>query len=213
MTKPQPMQLIDHRILMEPIAFNNLEYKNYFDNLNKNIRPIILQSPQVSFYFIFSPPFPLLNMQIKKLYSQTKYIKMLLITKQFVHDMEPYKNVRVFGFGLEKFTEDLRIYKDASHYHIEVNNYLSEKIAREDGLLTKSNIMDYLIKLDDKVTNYRLPEQWTPVDDSKRSIKEKGFLTMAAAREIIEGGMHVSDEDIIKKNKIGNRDEKPRWVK
>ncbi len=212
-TQLQPIKPIDPRIFIKPITSENPKYKNYFDNLNNNIKPIILQNPTVSFYFIFSPPYPLLSLQVEKLYSQARYIKSLQVMKKFVEDMEPYKNTRVFGFGLEIFTEDLRIYKDATHHHIAVNNYLAEKMARDEGQLTKDNVADYIINLDKNVVNYRLPKQWNPVDNSKKPMKEKGFLTMAAARKIIESGMNVSDKEIIEKNKIGKRDEIPKWAR
>lgn len=212
-TQLQPIKPIDPRIFIKPITSENPKYKNYFDNLNNNIKPIILQNPKISFYFIFSPPYPLFSLQVKKLYSQARYIKSLQVMKKFVEDMEPYKNTRVFGFGLEIFTEDLRIYKDATHYHIAVNNYLAEKMARDEGRLTKDNVADYIINLDKKVVNYRLPKQWNPVDASKKPMKEKGFLTMTAAIKIIEGGMNISDEEIIEKNKIGKRDEIPKWAR
>lgn len=140
-------------------------------NIQRNIIPLVKAHPNIRFDFVFTA-FPALYSQKQKIYKRISYITKFYIVKEFVTIMSQFNNVRIFVFGLEKFTEDLRLYKDSSHYHIAVNNYILNAIARNENRLTKENLDIYLIEFDKKISHYRLPEKWNPRNIKK--IRSKG---------------------------------------
>ncbi len=148
-------------------------------NIQENITPLIEDNPDVQFDFVFTA-YPTLKSQVWKVYKEKRYLASLLVIKNFTIVMSKYQNVRVFGFGLEKFTDDLRLYKDPGHYHIEVNNYIIRVIAANENILHKDNINDYLISFDKKVSQYRLPKIWNPIYKKKISSKGESLSIMKA---------------------------------
>jgi hypothetical protein len=155
----------------------NIEKSN--SNINQNIIPLIKENPNVAFDFVITA-IPTLSVQVNKLYSGNLYIVSLLILKNFVTALADYPNARVFAFGLEKFTDDLRLYKDVSHYHIEINNYIVELISQNKNILNKDNIDEYLMLFDRKVSQYRLPEKWNPKNEKNISPKGRPLSKMEA---------------------------------
>lgn len=168
---------------------------NYKDNFSHNLLPIIAQNPQTEFFFILTA-YPTLNMQKLKIRekTKTKYKAYFQVLKQFIIDIQHYDNAKVFGFDTEEFTNDLRLYRDKRHYHLAVNNYIVEQMAKENGLLTVDNVDTYLKNFDKKVTNYRLPEKWNPQLHNK--MPKTGYLSLKAARLLIASGGNYSDEII-----------------
>jgi hypothetical protein len=177
-------------------------YANYAQHRDKNIIPIVAGYPDVQFNIVLSA-IPTLYSQRRKVNNPQWYIFFLSILRDFVLEMEKYPNVNVFAYGLERFTDDLRLYKDKTHFHPEVNNYIIEKMARGEGKLTKDNIDEYLVAFDQKISRYRLPEKWRP----RGRVKNRGYLSMDAARRLIESdrddyylqdvsSLSMSDQDL-----------------
>ena len=165
-------------------TFLNSVMQNCNDNIMNNLLPLISNNPDVKFDFVFTAS-PTLRVQSRKLYQRNKYIASLLILKKFTESLSNHSNVRVFAFGLENFTDDLRLYKDSGHYHIDVNNFIIESIAHNKNILTKHNIDEYLVLFDKKVSDYRLSRKWNPKYTDK--ISSKGSkLSMEEARRLIE---------------------------
>lgn len=164
--------------------------KNFQDNLSHNLLPIIVQNQQTMFNIIITPR-PTLWLQNLKAVNKKRYITYLQTIKKLVIKTQQYPNVKIFAFNLEKFTDDLRLYKDSSHFHIEVNNYLIEKMAKGEGMLTETSVELYIQSLDRKVSNFRLPVNWRPKDNNK----EKGYLSLETARLLITSD-DISDEKV-----------------
>ncbi|MCP4748887.1 MAG: hypothetical protein GY874_22560 [Desulfobacteraceae bacterium] len=121
---------------------------------------------------------------MKKISYKNEYISSLLVLKNFINLMSQYSNVRIFAFGLEKFTDDLRLYKDPSHYHIEVNNYIVNAISKNKNKLTSKNIENYLVTFDKKISRYRLSDKWNPKNAGPISKTGKTISTMEAEKMI-----------------------------
>lgn len=180
------------QLLRNPSEKND-RYLRYGQNLKNNILPHIRNNPETRFHIILTPN-PTYFWQKRKIRSFRAYKTYFQIRRAFVRDMSLFPNVFVYGFDNEPFTSDLRLYKDNAHYHIEVNNYILERIARQENRLTLENIDDYLLAMDKKVSNYRLPDKWKYW--RKETIWNSGYLSSKAARLLIHDTGSYSDEDI-----------------
>ncbi len=164
---------------------------NYEGNLNKNILPLILKYPNTEFNFVVSV-FPTAVEQRMKAFSKEKYLQSLLVLKSFVENMNKYSNVKIFLFGLEAFSDDLRLYKDSGHFHQSVNNFFLEKMANNEGIVNSKNINSYLIAFDKKVSSYRLPNKWNPKHNEK--FIKYNYISNEVARLLINGKYDMNDE-------------------
>lgn len=132
------------------------------ENIERNIISLVQKYPDTRFDFVFTA-LPTLMLQTRKIYKSKWYYATLGIMQQFVEKLSVFPNTRIFGFNLEKFPDDLRLYKDTHHYHIEINNYIIEAIARDKNRLTAENIKAYIQSIDQRVNQYRLPDKWNPL--------------------------------------------------
>ncbi len=154
------------------------------ENVRKNIRPLIVSNPGVRFNFVVTA-YPTLRLQVDKLFRKDYYLANLLVQKQFVEAMSAFPNVRIFAFGLENFPDNLRLYKDPGHYHIEVNDYITEGIAAGKNILNTANIDAYLEALDKKISSYRLHQDWNP--QGKKRISPRGKeISKRKARALLQ---------------------------
>ncbi len=96
-------------------------------NLEANIRPFIEQNPDTVFY-VFFPPYSILywNDVI-----QENHLKATLEEySQIVQNLIEYDNVRIFFFPTEEWiVTDLNNYADYTHYHRDINRYMTECFA------------------------------------------------------------------------------------
>lgn len=150
----------------EFIELLSVKLPYYEKHINLNVLPLIKQNPETTFRLIIDPPFPLLRWQEIKATSRPYYLQHLVIMKRIVDDLEHYSNVEIYGFGTETFTNDLRLYKDGSHYHQAVNDFMLESISEGRNRITSANVIDYLHLFDEKVHLYVLPSKWDPEKSS-----------------------------------------------
>ena len=96
-------------------------------NLDVNICPYIEQNPDTTFY-IFFPPYSILywNDVICE-----NHLEATMAEYQYIADrLLPYENVRVFFFpNQEWIVTDLNNYADYSHYHKDINHYMTQCFA------------------------------------------------------------------------------------
>lgn len=96
-------------------------------NFDSNICPFIEENPETMFY-IFFPPYSVLywndvmrENHLEATFAEYRYI---------VERMLPYDNVRVFYFpNQEWIVTDLNNYADYSHYHRDINHYMTQCFA------------------------------------------------------------------------------------
>lgn len=96
-------------------------------NLEQNICPYIEQNPDTVFY-IFFPPYSILywNDVMCENHLEATMAEYQYITKQ----MLSYENVRVFFFpDQEQIVTDLNNYADYTHYHRDINYFMTECFA------------------------------------------------------------------------------------
>ena len=105
------------------------------NNLRANICPYIEQNPNTTFY-IFFPPYSILywNDVLRE-----NHLEATMAEYQYIADtMFAYDNVRVFFFADQEWiVTDLNNYADYTHYHRDINRYMTECFA--DGTCEVTN--------------------------------------------------------------------------
>lgn len=126
-------------------------------NLKANICPYIEQNPDTTFY-IFFPPYSILywndvicENHLEATMAEYKYIADTVLD---------YDNVRVFFFpNQEWIVTDLNNYADYSHYHRDINRYMTECFA--DGTCEVANAQEMeeaLLKMRDVIERFDFEE-------------------------------------------------------
>lgn len=121
-------------------------------NMDVNICPYIEANPQTQFY-IFYPPYSILfwndvlvEKQLDATLREYEYITQRLLD---------YKNVRVFFFPNQEWIIcDLDNYADYSHYHPDINRYMTECFASGECEVTKESLAQELQKMREIALNY-----------------------------------------------------------
>ena len=114
----------------EPVS-EEAERETYIESTDRNLRtnlcPYIEQNPDTTFYLFF-PPYSILywNDVI-----QENHLEATMAQYQYIADtVLVYDNVRVFYFpDLEAIVTDLNNYADYTHYHRDINRYMTECFA------------------------------------------------------------------------------------
>lgn len=109
-------------------------------NLAVNICPYIEQNPETVFY-IFFPPYSILYWNDTIL---ENHLEATLAEYQYIADrMLAYENVRVFFFpNQEWIVTDLDNYADYSHYHRDINYYMTQCFADGSCEVTSETEME-----------------------------------------------------------------------
>ena len=108
-------------------------------NLDANICPFIEQNPETTFY-IFFPPYSILYWNDVM---RENHLEATMAEYQYIADrMLAYDNVRVFYFpNQEWIVTDLNNYADYSHYHRDINYYMTQCFADGSCEVTDSEEM------------------------------------------------------------------------
>ena len=122
------------------------------DNIQQNVIETISDNPDIEFYY-FIPPYSIIWWDIVNnngtLNSELEAHKIL------IEELLPYKNCKLFSFNTQfDIITNLDNYKDAAHYHADINSYILEQMAKGENLLTYDNYENYLKKLNEFYTNY-----------------------------------------------------------
>lgn len=129
------------------------ETKNrVYENISQNILDTAKNNPEVTFYFFF-PPYSVLfwegairTGEFDAVFEKIDYTLELILNQN---------NIKVYGFfDCYDLVTNLDRYMDSLHYDYEAGCMILEKIANEEGILTKDNYHDYLEKVYDFYLNY-----------------------------------------------------------
>ncbi len=126
--------------------------ENIEANMEANICPYIEANPDTLFY-IFFPPYSILywndvlrEKQMDAVIREYEYIAQRLF---------PYENVKVFFFPDQEWIVcDLDNYADYSHYHPDINRYMTECFATGECEVTEKNLGEELGKMKRIVYSY-----------------------------------------------------------
>lgn len=146
---------------IKPFALSNLkenelnEQKQY---IQKYIFDFVKKYPQTQFHFIIPTYFRLFYLLPHKNSIPDSNSKIFKMIKWFVLESNQYHNSKVYGFDDLNYADDIKNYKDLTHYESSMNSLQLSAIAKEKHILTPQNIDDYLNQMENKIKNFPLKE-------------------------------------------------------
>lgn len=158
---------------------------DFYENFQQNLYSVIEENPGTQFTVVIVPPLPLLYWKHLRATELDLYPRILAYVREAVTRLSVLDNVTVYAFGREKFTGDLRLYKDHAHYHMDVNDYILESIGAGREPLSAANVVQYLSDFDRDISSYRLPKSWPKVLPDGETLT-RGTLEIGQARKIMQ---------------------------
>ncbi len=131
-------------------------------NVRLHVAQLIEAHPEVTFHLFF-PPFSILAYADDFTLSEDRFSARLAFKETVVNSICGYANARLSDFETAfDLTHDLNNYKDLTHYHRKVNDFIVESIARDDWAINREN---YRQKIRDFETNvHAFVRQALPAD-------------------------------------------------
>lgn len=153
-------QWVMHNYEQPELVEEEADPENYVNNvtanLDANICPYIEANPDTEFY-IFYPPYSILfwNDVLRENHMEATMREYEYLTECLLE----YDNVRVFFFPSQEWiVSDLDNYADYSHYHPDINRYMTECFSSGECEVTKENLHEELTKMRDIVKTYDFEE-------------------------------------------------------
>lgn len=135
-------------------AISEVEVTDDLEENMKNNMDVLLEKmaekPEETVFFF--PPYSSLywcDTQTKGLFEIYMNAK-----EYFVTSASEY-GFKVYDFQGEDFTKDLDNYKDITHYSAKINDWITDKFATEENLVTTENYHEYEKKLRDNAMSFR----------------------------------------------------------
>lgn len=136
--------------------FNKLEYS--FDTMKKsfdlNYLQLVKNNPDVHFIF-FYPPYSVIafkDWQKRGILEDIIKFKLYVVEK-----FSKLSNVSLYDFqSAVEVTTNLDNYKDFTHYHQNINNWLIDMIKEDRYIVTTENINNHLASLREQIREYDL---------------------------------------------------------
>lgn len=107
---------------------------DFDDIVNENLYHIlsfVRENPETEFY-LFTPPYCVLYWD--KCIRDGTYPAVLKLYDRLLNELTVYDNVKYYCFAVNDFIFDLSIYIDEVHYSPDINSYMVEYMANNDGL-------------------------------------------------------------------------------
>lgn len=136
------------------LATNIKKSEEYID---KNLIQYVKKYPDVEFIFIL-PPYSRIKFAIDAQYEKSIFKRYKESVKYIVSKRNNLSNLSIYGWGNHAFVDNIANYKDPQHYEYKINSWMLDAIKRNEGLLTSSNINEYLDTFTDKSLKYDLYE-------------------------------------------------------
>jgi len=131
----------------------NLERsKRYID---KTLINYIAKYPNTEFILIL-PPYSRIRFALEAQYNQKLFERYKASIKYLVSRSNEFSNLKIYGWGNHAFVDDIANYKDPQHYEYKINSWMLGAIQKNEGLLTTSNIDEYLETFTQKALKYDL---------------------------------------------------------
>ncbi|MFY9100914.1 hypothetical protein OZY48_07685 [Aliarcobacter cryaerophilus] len=133
---------------------NDFDFENLKNSFEFNFISLIQNNPNTNFIF-FYPPYSLFS------YKQWKedFIlnEIIQFKKYMTKRLSEFSNVAIYDFqSAIEITTNLNNYKDFTHYHQNINNWMIEQIKENNYLVTKDNIDEHLENLRKQIEEYDL---------------------------------------------------------
>lgn len=128
------------------------DYQRLRDNLEQNVTKLVANSPQIDFYFFFTP---YSIYYWNSLYQAGTLRWQLELEEEAIKALLEYDNIYLFSF-FDEFDMicNLDNYKDIIHYGEWVNSQMLVWMWNKEHLLTKDNYREYCDRIYDFYTTY-----------------------------------------------------------
>jgi hypothetical protein len=143
-----------------------------FRYIDSNLLSIVKQYQDTKFILVF-PPYSRIVYARWAQYDIDLYTIHKAVLRYFSAKSDIYKNLEVYAWGGEDFLDDIKNYKDPTHYHHKINTYMLESIRDKKALLNKDNIDKYIKTIDNKNLNYNLIKIGKEIDSFLTSISNQ----------------------------------------
>ncbi len=125
------------------------------DSFDRYIFRYLQENPDTNF-FLFFPPYSRMRFALWKQSNGLDFELYLERIRYAVQKVEGTPNGFVFGFGHLDFLDDLKNYKDTSHYHPHYNSEMLKWMYDRQHILTKKNVVSYLQTISHRAKHYNL---------------------------------------------------------
>lgn len=121
----------------------------------KFILRYVRENNSVMFYLIF-PPYSRIRFSTwhQHLHSEAHIHE--AIVRYFVNAAQQLDNLLIFGFEDQAFLDLIELYKDTTHYHPKINQYINYSLAKKEALLTQDNVEQYILRARDAALSFDL---------------------------------------------------------
>ena len=148
-------------VVNKNLASNIKNSKKYID---ENILNYAKKYPETEFILVL-PPYSRIKFAIDARYNQGLFQHYKASIRYLANRSSKYKNIYLFGWGNHAFVDNIANYKDLRHYEYKINSWMLGAIQRQEGLLTASNIDEYLLTLTKKSFKYKLLQLGQKIDN------------------------------------------------
>ncbi|MEA2018886.1 MAG: hypothetical protein U9N59_10600 [Campylobacterota bacterium] len=131
------------------------EFKKQKKGIDKYVLNTVVKNPNTNFICVFPPHYRFRFARWAQ-YMPDKFELNKKIIKYYVEKSSTYNNLKVYGFEDRNFLDKIENYKDTAHYHYSINAKMLKWISKENGLLTKDNIDEYLKIIENKALSFNI---------------------------------------------------------
>ena len=134
--------LIDNLDIM-PNEASTYDYKQF----NKHIIPLVINHPDTKF-ILFFPPYSLVKYAIDYQTNREQFNNYKNLVKKIVLESEQYENIELYWFNQHTFIEDIKNYKDLTHYSSKFNSMFLNDFSLNKSTIDASNYNIHLQSLE-----------------------------------------------------------------
>jgi hypothetical protein len=129
------------------------DYKQF----NEHILPLVINHPDTKF-ILFFPPYSLVKYAIDYQTNREQFNNYKNLVKNIVLDSEQYENIELYWFNEHTFIEDIKNYKDLSHYNSEFNSLFLSDFSLNKSMIDSKNYKKHLQSLENRASKLDLIE-------------------------------------------------------
>ena len=125
---------------------NSKEKKEIQDYLDKNIFNIVKENPKTQFYLVLPQTSSLEIAREIRSNDELNFQRQKEGIKYLASQSSKYNNLKIFTFEDLKKLDDIKQYKDLTHFHPNLNSYIINAIQKNTNRLTIKNVNKYINK-------------------------------------------------------------------
>ncbi len=142
----------NEKISLDKIDEKIKKAKEYVD---ETLLQNVSKYPNTEFIMVF-PPYSRMNYAMWTQCNLPYYELHKVIIKYLTEKSNEYKNLKIYGFEDNDFLDNISNYKDIFHYHQSINSMMLENFKNQKGLLTITNVDNYIKISEEKALNYNV---------------------------------------------------------